>query len=109
MVTRPTATGFVGGSEGKKRVSEKKTPVAKQNADAQSSAAVIRSESGRAFMRGRVYQCLHDRIMQRDDGRVRRLHFRREPEPPDGLRGRRPDGEELRPFRDFLPLFGRQL
>src|SRR3954452_18426521 len=131
MVPRPTATGFVGGSDGKKRVSEKKTPAAKQNAAVQRSAETMRSDNGRAFMRAGVYfgvrrpfsggggvfrgaaampplggraampregraawppwgtaaaawpphssaQSVDHRIMQRGNGRVLRLHFRRE-------------------------------
>src|SRR6185369_12520648 len=50
------ATGFVGGRFGKKSVSERKKPVAKQNAAAQRRAARMRSDSGRAFMRARVYK-----------------------------------------------------
>jgi len=46
MVTTPIATGSVGGRYLKSRVSEKKTPVARQNAAIQRKAALMRSKSG---------------------------------------------------------------
>jgi hypothetical protein len=46
MVTRPTATGAVGGKDRNSSVIERNTPVAAQNAAIQTNAFVIRSVIG---------------------------------------------------------------
>src|SRR3954469_10461966 len=89
MVTRPTATGFVGGSDGKKRVSEKKTPAAKQNAAVQRSAETMRSDNGRAFMRAGVYFGVRRPCRRSGDARPCRARGGRHGRPGGQQRGER--------------------
>src|SRR5205085_5381914 len=97
MVTRPTATGSVGGSPPRRRVMAKKTPVAKANAAIHSNAAAKRSGSRPIAA---SLQFAFEDFEQRFDGRVVRVRA----DPVEGIAEVRPESRGLpKKIRALLP------
>src|SRR5882724_11126317 len=95
MVTRPTATGSVGGSPPRSSVMEKKMPVAKAKAAIHSNAAATRSLSRPMAASLPRYRRNH-RVVQRLHARIGRLDVRLSSVTPDRLGRGRTDRREQR-------------